>query len=125
MGVEAEGWIELARSMITEFGRDTPVTFTRKVVGEYETSALGRPAGTPVTYTVVSAPINFKLRELDGVTITSGEKILYIPGRDTSANLVEPRIGDTVALEKVYRVLEVIPFETESVNCAYALKIGA
>ncbi len=124
MGIAADGWIELASSMITQNGRTDPVVFTRAVNGEYATNALTRTLGTAITYTVVAAPLDFKLREIDQVTVITGQKMLWIPGVDTSDVSISPQVGDTVDLGTVYRVLEVTAFETESVNCAFLLKIG-
>lgn len=124
MGVAADGWISLASDMIRQNGRSSPVTFTRAVTGEYTPEALGRPEGTPTTYDCVAAPLDFKLKEIDQVTILSGEKMLWIPGKDVNGVAVDPQVGDTVDLGIEYRVLEVTSFETESVNCAFLLKIG-
>lgn len=125
MSAVTDGWIELASSMITQFGRAVPVTFTRQVVSGYSPTTLTSVEGTPVTYTCVAAPLDFKIAEMDKVTILEGEKMLWIPGEDTSGAAVTPIVGDTVNLGVVYRVLMVTAYETESVNCAFLLKIGA
>jgi hypothetical protein len=124
MGAVAEGWIALASEMIRQDGRSSPVTFSRAVNGEYTPGVLGRAEGTPITYSCVAAPLDFKLKEIDQVTILSGQKMLWIPGEDVDGVAVDPQVGDTVDLGTTYRVLEVTSFETESVNCAYLLKIG-
>lgn len=124
MGIAADGWVSLASDLIRQNGRSSPVTFTRAVKGEYSPDTLDRPVGTPTTYICVAAPLDFKLKEINQVTILNGEKMLWIPGEDTSGNAVDPQVGDKVDLGTIYRVLEVTSFETESVNCAFLLKIG-
>ena len=124
MGAAADGWISMAEEMITQDGRSSPVVFSRLSPSNYETSTLGREQGAPVTYTCVAAPLDFKLKEIDQITVITGQKMMWIPGVDTSGNAVSPQVGDTVDLGTVYRVLEVESFETESVNCAFLLKIG-
>jgi hypothetical protein len=124
MGTAANGWISLASKMIAQNGRTSPITFTRQVVGSYNPDMLTSPEGTPSTYSVVGAPLDFKLREIDQVTVITGQKMLWVPGVDVSGTAISPQVGDTVDLGIVYNVLEVTSFETESVNCAFLLKIG-
>lgn len=125
MGAEADSWIEFISEMTSEFGRSTPVVFSRAVTSDYSPALLKpNPNGSATTYTCEAAPLNFKLRNIDKVTIQSGEKMLWIPGVDTNGSSVSPKVGDTVDLGTVYKVLEVIPYETESTNCAFLLKIG-
>ncbi len=125
MGIAAEGWINLASQMIEQNGRSSPVTFSRQVVGDYDTNTLSRVDSTPTTYQCVAAPLDFKLKEIDQVTVITGQKMLWIPGVDVNGTAVDPQVGDTVNLGIIYRVLEVTSFETESTSCAYLLKIGA
>ena len=125
MRIAANGWISLASAMIKQNGRADPITFTRQVVNNYSPDTLTRTEGTPVTYSVVGAPLDFKLKEIDQITIITGQKMLWVPGVDTSGAAIDPQVGDTVNLGVIYRVLEVTSFETESVNCAFLLKIGA
>lgn len=113
----------LGTSLITKFGEE--VTFTRAVNGNYIPSALGRVAGTATTYAVVACPVDFNLKEIDQVTILSGEKKLYVSRTDTSNNEITPQVGDTVNLNSIdYRVLEVLTYEAQGEDCAYLLKIG-
>ncbi len=121
MSAADNDWIILARDMISEFGRAEDVTFSRNILTGYDTNTLQANDGTPATYTLPAAPVGFSMREMNGTTVLTGMKKLYIPGGTSYA----PIIGDTVDLGgNVYRVLEVIVYETESVDCAYLLKIG-
>lgn len=124
MGIAAQGWIELAEQMITQYGRSSAVTFTRVQKGNYETSTLSRQSLPDITYECVAAPLDFNIKQIDKVNITTGQKMLWIPGTDTSGNTVSPQVGDIVALERNYKVLEITAYETESTNCAFLLKIG-
>ncbi len=124
MGVEADGWIEMAQEMIQEFGRASAVTFTRTVRGDYDPSTLSHATDTVTTYTAYAAPVDFTLMAIEKYTIQEGEKMLWVPGEDTSNTAIDPQVGDIVALEKDYRVLSVEAFETENVTCAFLLKIG-
>ena len=124
MGVEADGWIAMAQEMIQEFARASAVTFTRTVHGNYDPSTLSHATDPETTYTAYAAPLDFKLMEIEEYTIQEGEKMLWVPGEDTSNVAIDPQVGDKVTLEKDYRVLSVEAFETESVNCAFLLKIG-
>lgn len=110
--------------MTAKFGRAVPVVFTRQNFSEHSTHSLARTEGPPSTYTANAAPVDFTIHEMNLTTVLQGEKKLYVPGVDTSGNSITPVAGDTVDLGVVYRVLEVTPYETESVNCAYMLKIG-
>jgi hypothetical protein len=133
MGTFADRQIALATRMIKSKGRSSPVTFIRSVKQDYAPTLL-EPLETPPaeTYTCYGAPINFLLKEIDKnhsnnvsqVTTLVSQKMLYIPGIDVDGQSVIPKVGDMVGLESNYRIQEVIPYETESVVCAYLLKIG-
>ncbi len=124
MGTEATAWIAMAQEMIAEFGRTTAVTFTRTTKSDYAPATLTHATSTPTTYIAEAAPLDFSLFEKDKYTVQEGEKMLWVPGEDTSNVAISPQVGDIAALEVDYRVLEVTAFETESVNCAFLLKIG-
>lgn len=113
-------WIIFADAMIREFGRATEVTFTRPNNSSYDPSLLEGTEAAPTTYNVPAAPLEFTLRERQLMSVTEGMKKLWIPGGTGYA----PMVDDTVTLEQDYRVMTVMPFETESVNCAYLLYIG-
>ncbi len=127
MSASTDGWIALATSMINEFGRASDVTFTRAVTLGYDPHALSNTEGTPLTYTVPAAPVNFSAKgliptqEIGGVTTTQSDKKLYVPGGTSYI----PAINDSVTLDNtVFRVLAITNYQTESVNCAYMLHIG-
>ena len=124
MGVEATGWIAMAQEMIAEFGRSSAVVFSRTNNSDYDPALLSHATSTPITYTAYAAPLDFTLLERDTTTVKTGEKMLWVPGEDINDVAILPEVGDTVALERDYRVLEVTSYETESVNCAFLLKIG-
>ena len=126
MGVAADGWIRLATEMIAQYGETTGVVLTKPNAGTYSTSTLAPAAGSPATYNFWGAPVDFKIRDIDKVTIMTGEKLLYLPGTTKTGATVIPEVGDTVtfANSDVFRVLEVTSYDTESVSCAFLLKIG-
>lgn len=124
MGVEADGWIELAQELIAANGRENATVFTRSTTSGYDPNTLSHAGSIETTYTAYAAPVDFTIFQMDKYTINKGEKMLWVPGEDTSDVAILPLVGDTVALEKEYRVLEVTSYETESVNCAFLLKIG-
>lgn len=120
----AQDWIELAVSMISQYGRVEAVTFTRKNYQDYNPGALERNPDEELEYICYAAPLDFSMYEKNQVTTLKGTKMLWIPGVDINDQPVDPQIGDIVALESNYRVLEVNVYETESMNCAFLLKIG-
>lgn len=133
MGQAADGWIALATQMIKANGQTLPFYLIKSRDGEedYDPDQLTTPspAGGTLASEIYGAPLDFKLRDIDKVTIMSGEKMLWMPGTDTSGTAVQPEVGDIVSFNggagPEYRVNEVTSFETESVNCAFLLKIGA
>lgn len=126
MGVAADGWIRLATQMISQYGETAGIVLTKANAGAYSTSTLAPADGTPTTYNLWGAPLDFKIRDIDKVTIMTGEKMLWLPGETKEGSTVTPEVGDTVAFANsvVFRVLEVTSYDTESVSCAYLLKIG-
>lgn len=120
----AQDWIELAVSMISQYGRVSPVTFTRKNYQDYNPGALKRDPSEELEYICYGAPLDFSMYEKNQVTTLQGTKMLWIPGVDINDHPVDPQVGDVVTLESDYRILEVNVYETESMNCAFLLKIG-
>lgn len=114
--------IASAERMITKFGRVADVVFSRAVDSSYSTStATFSTVGTPTTFSLKAAPIDFSLYEINNTTQLEGTKKLYIAGGQGYT----PQVSDTVALGSFsYRVLKVVSYETESVDVAYELHIG-
>lgn len=125
MGVEADGYRADALEAIIENGRAEPVTFTRATYDEHDSSLLEKPEGEPITYECYAAPLNKMVKTNDDSNILTTVKLLYIPATDVNGDDIIPLKGDTVELETTYQVLEILNnFETESVPCAYLLRIG-
>lgn len=123
MGVAADGWRQLALDSIIQNGRSTSVIFTRYNNGEQQPMDLSRSV-LPSTYECYAAPVN-KMVKTEGSSVLTSVKLLYIPATDVDGNDIEPQVSDTVELEDTYQVLEVLDnYETESVACAYLLRIG-
>ena len=127
MGVSADGWIALAQSFIQQDGRAALSTVTRPQVGAYSTTTLTNADVAPLTYSIYCAPIDYgssalaALKQEPGYNSTLSYKQLYIP----VGGGYEPKIGDIVTLDKDWTILEILnDWETESVKCAWLVKIG-
>lgn len=121
-----EKWIQLAIRQITKYGRASAATFYRYTDSRtYDPATLSYSTDTlESVFTCLVAPVDYTLFQQLGYNIEQGNKLLYIPGRDTSDTLITPEVGYIVTLEKDYKVLKVIPYETQSVNVGYMLVIG-
>lgn len=125
MGVEADEWRQLALESIIENGRSTTVTFTRKNYGAHNSSMLSRDDTPATTYECYAAPVNKMVKSNDNSAVLTSVKLLYIPATNVNGDDIEPQVGDTVELEDTYQVLEILNnYETESVACAYLLRIA-
>lgn len=135
MGQAADGWIALATQMIQQYGQELPFYLIKSKDGEQEYSPdeLSSPPSEDEdpndVYEFYGAPLDFNLRDMDKVAVISGEKMLWVPGTTIAGEAIIPEVGDIVTFSqgagKSYRVNEVTSYETESVNCAFLLKIGA
>lgn len=118
-------WTQLAIKMLQKFGRTDPVTFYRRAAGSYDPATLGYADDSlTAVFTVDAAPVDYTLMQQKEYTIEDGNKLLYIPGVDTSGVAIVPEIGDIVTLEKDYQVKSVEKYETTSLDVAYRLEIG-
>lgn len=124
MGAFADEMKALASEMLyeDEFGKGL-ATFTRKVNSGVAPNTLALASvGTPTTFQALVAPLDFSLFEINQGTVLEGEKKLYV--EVNSAGDV-PNIDDTVSLDsKNFKIMKVIPYETQNTVCAYLCMIA-
>jgi len=82
MGIAANGWIALATKMIKVYGQTIPMALIKSKDGDnaYDPILLGREPGGIDIYEFYGAPLDFNIKDMDKVTIITGQKMVWCPG---------------------------------------------
>tara|TARA_R110000851_G_scaffold1876_2_gene7351 strand:- start:1 stop:372 length:372 start_codon:yes stop_codon:yes gene_type:complete len=98
-------------NLIDTHGQST--TFNSKSVeGTYDPSTGTNSSGTVVSYTIKGYSYSYKIEEINGTSVTMGDRRMLIKTTDTSGTTIpEPKtndtfsgVGDTVSVKRVEKL---------------------